>query len=162
VRVATERLYRLRPWLIRGLIPEGHPGSYVLFRGGSPVYTGRSDECLRRRLLAHAYSRRGQFFAFEVHGRAIDAFTRECALYHAFPTGLLENQIHPATPIGERAICPFCEDTVRRTRIARREVQPTAAMHLQQRGLVKPAAKTSSAGASARQRPLAKTDRRTS
>lgn len=50
------RLYRLSPWLIRALIPVGYIGTYKLFRLGEtePIYVGRSDTCLRNRLLRHA------------------------------------------------------------------------------------------------------------
>jgi len=114
--LATPRLYKLRPWLIRALIPEGVPGSYVLYRQGVPVYVGRSDTDLQRRLLAHTASMRGEYFSFSTCTHALNAFSSECALYHAPPPGGIENKVHPAAPPQSGALCPFCPGTIAASR----------------------------------------------
>lgn len=113
------RLHRLRPWLVRALIPEGLTGTYVLFKDGEAEYIGRSDSCLRRRLLVHAYRRRAHYFRYEVHNHAVDSFGMECALFHAPPGARLSNRLHPASPQGSAARCPFCAGAVERARAVR-------------------------------------------
>lgn len=107
----TRRLYRLRPWVVRALIPPGHPGSYVLYRGGrgvvAPTYNGRSDHDLAGRLAMHARVGRGEYFSYDVHPDAVTAFVAECAAYH-LRAASAENVIHPASPRGLDAGCPFC------------------------------------------------------
>jgi len=41
------------PRWIRPLIPHAVVGAYMFFLGEEPVYIGRSDVCLRTRLLGH-------------------------------------------------------------------------------------------------------------
>lgn len=102
-----ERAYALTSWMVRALIPEARIGSYVLIDSGEPVYVGRSDTCLRRRLLQHAHRQRAEYFAYNVHHTRIQAYTMECALYHAL-TPQIRNRIHPDSP--DRAVvrCSFC------------------------------------------------------
>lgn len=107
--VPRRRLYRLVPWLVRAVVPDGLPGNYTLFKGGTATYVGRSDTDLRRRLVGHARAERAEFFDFEPTSRVRAAFLTECASYHAI-TGL-RNVIHPATPSGSDERCPFCRET---------------------------------------------------
>ena len=87
----------LWPSLIRGTVPRGALGAYCIYRGRVPVYVGRSDRCVRARLLAHAASRRGTHFVWEVAPTARAAFVLESLWYHR----LLDrkeatNLVHPA------------------------------------------------------------------
>lgn len=105
------RIYRLRPWLIRALIPPGRPGSYVLYlqrrRSLQPHYNGRSDHDVATRLSAHARANRGDYFSFDVHPDARTAYLAECAGYHLRGEEAI-NRIHPAAPRGTPTRCPFC------------------------------------------------------
>ncbi|MER6279769.1 GIY-YIG nuclease family protein [Streptomyces sp900105245] len=109
------RSFRLAPWVVRALIPEGYMGTYVLYRRGAPHYIGRSDTCLRRRLLEHAALVRGEYFTYDVHLSADQAFTAECSLFHALRPQLT-NVLHPDHPDYSKAICPFCPATLRAVR----------------------------------------------
>lgn len=105
------RLYRLKPWFIRALIPSGLIGTYVLYVNDSlgyrPVYTGRSDTDLRRRLINHPLMGHATHFDYDVFNSPEKAFIVECAKYH-ISTDIYLNQIHPATPANSNIKCPFC------------------------------------------------------
>jgi hypothetical protein len=109
------RSFRLAPWVVRALIPEGYIGTYVLYRYGAPHYIGRSDVCVRRRLLEHCASVRGEYFTYDVHSFADQAFTAECSLFHALRPQLT-NVLHPDRPNYSQAVCPFCPATLRAVR----------------------------------------------
>ncbi|XVV02474.1 hypothetical protein ACQPW3_34725 [Actinosynnema sp. CA-248983] len=112
--------------MVRMLVPTGIAGTYMLFRGGEPVYIGRSDVDLRRRLLAHASSQRGEYFTFQTYESGTTAFQAECALFHAPPSESIENKIHPASPTGSAALCPYCTSTVELARKFRTDIRPKA------------------------------------
>lgn len=105
------RAYRLNGWLVRALLPSRHIGSYTLFKGREPRYTGRSDRDLARRLRSHARAAGTDYFAFDVHPSPERAFVAESASFHV--AGHLDNRIHPATPHGSTIKCPFCMTTRR-------------------------------------------------
>lgn len=115
------RLLRLRPWLVRALIPPQYIGTYVLYTStGVPSYIGRSDTDLRRRLLRHCTNRRGVYFTYDVHNSPLNAYEIECALFHTL-TPDISNRIHPDRPTYQRASCVYCratQRTVRRLRLA--------------------------------------------
>lgn len=123
------RLYRLAPWVIRVLIPSTIVGTYVLYASdGTPIYVGRSDTCLRRRLVTHAVLRRAKYFDYQVRWTPERAYIAECAAFHAF-AGLLTNAIHPASPSGCSVRCPFCRttfDLVRSSRVEARSPEDMA------------------------------------
>lgn len=101
------RLYRLRPWLVRALIPPEQVGSYILYRAAVPVYVGRSDSDLRRRLLQHTGAGTAEYFSYDIHPSPWQAFQAECSLYHA-TIGQLTNRVHPRAPTSVATVCPFC------------------------------------------------------
>lgn len=101
------RLYRLRTWVVRALIPPGRVGSYTLYVSGEPQYNGRSDIDLAGRLTQHARAERGEYFSFDVHGGVDAAYLAECAVFH-LRAALSTNRIHPAVPRGRAVACPFC------------------------------------------------------
>lgn len=105
------RLYRLSPWLIRALIPPCCVGAYQLFQIQQAfvelMYIGRSDTCLRQRLIYHAYQKKAVFFDFDVVLSPEKAFLVESALFHT-ARSQLTNVIHPARPRWSTLQCPFC------------------------------------------------------
>jgi len=103
----SHRIYRLEPWLVRALIPADQVGSYILYRASAPIYVGRSDTDLRRRLLQHAAAGTGEYFRYDVHPSPSHAFWAECSLYHAID-GPLTNHIHPDAPDYLDIECAFC------------------------------------------------------
>ncbi len=103
------RLFKLEPWLVRAVIPQGKIGVYVLYISGKPVYAGRSDEDLRSRLVAHASVKRAEYFGFGLYSDASRAFDIECALFHALEP-CTTNLIHPASPKGSGRICVVCTE----------------------------------------------------
>ena len=112
-----KRLYRLSPWLIRVLIPEICIGTYSLFKHKKAelIYVGRSDTCLRKRLLQHAHARRADYFGYDIQWTTEKAFIAECSAYHA-AISRTENLIHPARPKGTVLQCPFCLSTFNQVR----------------------------------------------
>lgn len=105
------RVYRLQPWLVRALVPPDQVGSYILYQAGNPLYVGRSDTDLCRRLLEHAGSGMGEYFRYDVHPTRSHAFRAECSLYHALD-GPLANRIHPDTPDYLDLDCAFCSTSL--------------------------------------------------
>ncbi|MEX3624178.1 hypothetical protein [Viridibacillus arvi] len=108
------RLYKYSPWLVRLLIPNGFQGTYILYskigQSVEPIYIGRSDTDLQRRLLNHPYLNVAQYFEFFTFDSAEKAFLSETALYHNFENSLL-NKIHPAIPVNSGIKCPFCKES---------------------------------------------------
>ncbi len=72
------------------------------------MYVGRSDTCLRRRLMTH--SRRGRHDAFitRTTDSIREAYQIECREWHMISRGL-SNEIHPRTPRHLPYSCPYCE-----------------------------------------------------
>ncbi|MFI6448825.1 GIY-YIG nuclease family protein [Kitasatospora sp. NPDC050543] len=105
---------------MRTLIPPQRIGTYVLYiADGRPIYIGRSDIDVRRRLLRHCTDRRADYFTYDVHPSAASAYMVECALYHLL-TPDASNRIHPARPEGHPVPCTFClpqQQEARRNRI---------------------------------------------
>lgn len=112
--MTTPRLLRLRPWVVRAIIPDQVVGTYVLFRNGTEHYIGRSDTCLRRRLLTHCATARGEYFTYDVHPTPELAFAMECSLFHTHRHHLT-NVLHPDRPDHQSPKCPFCPDTLTST-----------------------------------------------
>lgn len=104
----TPRLIRLRPWLIRALIPVHHIGTYVLYGDkGQMFYVGRSDTDIQRRLVRHSTDRRGEYFTYDIHHTVTSAFDVECALFHIY-SETLSNRRHPGRPDFHPVTCAFC------------------------------------------------------
>jgi hypothetical protein len=114
----TNRRYRLRPWLIRALIPEGVIGTYVLWSPTAPVYVGRSDTSLRRRLLEHSRSWPDIYFTYGVAISMEAAYSMECSLFHALGEHT-SNIYHPQRVAIDHARCGFCIDSINQIREAR-------------------------------------------
>lgn len=122
----TPRRYALKPWLIRALIPERTLGAYVLWSPSAPVYVGRSDTCLRRRLVEHARSWPDIFFTYDVAFSGQDAYSMECSLFHALGERT-SNIDHPQRCGANDPLCPFCIDSVQLIQANRLSLPPLAA-----------------------------------
>lgn len=116
--MTTGRRYHLTSWLIRCLIPDDVIGTYVIWDHEKPVYTGRSDTSLRRRLIEHARTTEGTHFTFDVIHSSEAAFDLECSSYHALPV-TIRNHIHPDRPDRVTAECSFCRAVLHRVGSAR-------------------------------------------
>lgn len=103
--------FPLEPHWIAALLPPGLPGAYMLLNGSRPIYVGRSDRCLRQRLITHPHQEKVSHAVWQVCSGAEQAFMLEAALFHRFKgrPGLL-NKVHPARPSSRRRSCPFCAD----------------------------------------------------
>ncbi len=106
------RLYVFKPWMVRALIPEQVVGSYMLYtidgKRAVPIYCGRSDHDLRRRLVTHPFLRKAAYFDYFVHPGPEQAFINESTLYHLYK-GKIRNLIHPAAPNHSHIKCPYCQ-----------------------------------------------------
>lgn len=89
----------LTPDSIRESVPAGVPGAYVLYWRNQdkvePIYVGRSDTDLQRRLLRHPH-RWLDAFAFLSCGSAWAAYRAERRAYFWLRPAL--NQLFPAQP----------------------------------------------------------------
>jgi hypothetical protein len=94
---------------IRGLLPPGTLGAYVLLAGSQPLYVGRSDTCLASRLRAHELGDVATHVAWKICLSTGSAFHAESHWYHCLGRHWqLMNRVHPARPWGWRGPCPFC------------------------------------------------------
>ncbi len=103
---------RFGPAVIRDSIPDEIGGVYVLTVGPHPIYVGRSDQQLRRRLLTHGFRHIATHFAWRLTQSNVQAYHLECAWYHAiehFP--YVRNIAHPSKPAGSAFECPVCKVT---------------------------------------------------
>ncbi|WP_307813044.1 GIY-YIG nuclease family protein [Planomonospora parontospora] len=100
-------VFRLTPPAIRAMMPERCIGVYILFRNDTPIYVGRSDHCLRRRLSTHNHLQEATHVAWEFTPTVQQAYVLEAHLFHQHRDHLI-NKIHPALPEGSSISCPFC------------------------------------------------------
>lgn len=112
---AGVRAYLFLPEFIRRLVPDKTPGAYMLgdLEEGKfvPRYVGRSDRNLQQRLANHNYLYHFTYFAFIALDNPQQAFLTESKWWHDCESGgiALENKIHPASPNGSAAPCPYCD-----------------------------------------------------
>jgi hypothetical protein len=119
------RPLRLRPWLVRALIPPRLIGTYVLYTAhGRPIYVGRSDTDVRRRLLRHCTDRHGDYFTYDMHHTTVNAYDVECALFHLLAAEV-SNRIHPDRPDFHPTTCAFCRPLQTRLRLRASNDQST-------------------------------------
>jgi hypothetical protein len=106
--------FRARPRVIQALISVDLIGAYILLRDGHPIYIGRSDTCLRSRLINHGLLTACEHVVWQICASPQLAFHQEAACFHELSgtPGCL-NRIHPARPWGQRSGCPFCLRGVR-------------------------------------------------
>jgi hypothetical protein len=101
--------FRFTPQTIRLHIPGLVIGSYLLLDHGHPVYIGRSDTCLRRRLESHPLLGMASHVAWEAASSPERAFLSEAFWYHELQRyHQVLNLVHPARPAGSDRNCPYC------------------------------------------------------
>lgn len=107
--------FRMTPDVIRSVVQEHRMGAYVL---GDDIdgrfifqYVGRSDHCIRTRLLTHSLLYHCPYFIFLYTSTLKEAFELEAKWWHDCRNGGIHllNVIHPDSPSGERYICPYCQ-----------------------------------------------------
>src|SRR5688500_344045 len=96
---------RLDTAVISESIPASVAGAYVLMVAQVPVYVGRSDYCLRSRLLTHELLGRVTHFCWRITRNAVQAYYHECAWFHGFRHCGLWNNAHPGQPRHTRVTC---------------------------------------------------------
>lgn len=117
--------YMLKPWLIRALIPDSVIGAYILWSPSAPVYVGRSDTSLRRRLLEHAFAWPDIYFTFDIVSSSEDACACEWSLLHALGERTLN--VDPAQRMGAHSpSTPLSKETVETVRSGHQLLHPTA------------------------------------
>ncbi len=87
---------------------EDEPGVYIFFdeKDGEPVYVGRSDTSLFRRMEKRGY----RYYRYKHCDTPEEAWIWECEYYHKHKD-ILENINHPARPAGVGDVpCPICGD----------------------------------------------------
>ena len=103
-----KRAYKLDKANIQNMVPESKPGTYslgeVLDNKFYVLYVGRSDSCLKTRLLQHAQSGEFNFFRFRVSRTKKNAYKKECIAFHVHNGA--KNKIHPAH--NGSCNCPIC------------------------------------------------------
>lgn len=106
--------YVMLPSIIRRTVEADRPGAYLLgeLKGSrfDVRYVGRSDSCLKSRLLTHNHLYECSYFTFRYASSPKDAFLMECKAWHDYQgsRGKLLNKIHPAAPAGQHIECPYC------------------------------------------------------
>ena len=107
---STRMAWALTPRSIRIAVPARSLGSYLLLRGTQPIYVGRSDSCVRARLLAHASVGLATHFLWEPCSSPSMAFLVESIWFHRMEGHTL-NVIHPARPVSQTTLrCPICHE----------------------------------------------------
>lgn len=97
-------------------VPTGTIGAYLLVEhdeeGVRPLYVGRSDTCLRRRLSRHPLHGRATHFVVAPARDPHQAYGIESYWYHRYRSMgcSIANQIHPASPARTGRRCPFCPE----------------------------------------------------
>ncbi|MBV1949672.1 hypothetical protein [Streptomyces sp. BV129] len=97
-------------------VQPGTVGAYLLLgyvQGAiRPLYVGRSDTCLHRRLYHHPLQGIATHFIVTPTRNSDQAYATEAHWYHHLSAGhRLLNRIHPASPAGTARRCPFCRDS---------------------------------------------------
>lgn len=102
---------RFTPDVVGAHLPPGVTGSYLLYHGVTPLYVGRSDTCLRRRLMEHPLRRIASHVAWEPTTSVDRAFLIEAFWFHELEVGPYHlNLIHPARPSTSHRVCPYCHN----------------------------------------------------
>ena len=106
------------PAWMRSMLAPDLAGVYVLIEGDKPIYVGRSDTCLLRRLVAHEHRVRSSHVVWALRPDPVHAYLAECHWYHRLGgREMLINERHPASPRpGVR--CPFCDAPLAEARAA--------------------------------------------
>lgn len=105
--MVTQKLVRAQ---VVTSIPQGAIGTYFLGKANNPLplYVGRSDRGLRRRLLQHVARGKFDWFMANITESTRQAYYLECRGWHSLRDWGIKNLIHPAAPGGLPMGCPFC------------------------------------------------------
>ena len=116
-----EKAWLLVPQLVELVTPKRVPGVYLLgcsddtSKTFTPLYVGRSDVDVQRRLLKHEKFWRTTYFQAHPLKSARAAFYHECFYWHVWiGTPNFLNKIHPDRPANENLLCPFCPTTIKK------------------------------------------------
>ncbi|MDU2106215.1 hypothetical protein [Clostridium sp.] len=99
------------PDVIKEVVLSNRPGVYVLGdneNGFVYRYVGRSDTCIRTRLLTHNYLYKYEYFIFRYVDNPKEAYYYESKWWHDCANMGINNKIHPDAPSGSRLVCPYC------------------------------------------------------
>ena len=103
-----KRAYELNTVNVQNMVSEGKAGTYylgeILENKFYVLYVGRSDGCLRTRLLQHAKTGEFNYFRFRVSRTKKNAYKRECYAFHLHKN--TKNKVHPAH--NGSCSCPIC------------------------------------------------------
>ncbi|NUB11405.1 hypothetical protein GAY28_01015 [Azospirillum brasilense] len=92
------------------LVPGGVIGAYMLLTGDKPLYVGRSDSCLRNRLVTHELLPLASHVVWHACHSPRQAYHLEAFWYDRLKAeGQLLNRVHPAKPGFSNELCPYCE-----------------------------------------------------
>ena len=105
------KVYKLIPEIIREKIDKSKCGVYFLGKfkkeGFYVGYVGRSDTCIRRRLLDHAKSGKYAFFSYKVLQTKESSFRQEALLFYSHFG--LSNKIVPASNNRKKSSLTYCD-----------------------------------------------------
>lgn len=102
------------PEVIRKSVIPNRTGVYLLGNdvdGFEVRYVGRSDNCVKTRLLSHNHIYKYDYFVLLYAGSEVEAFWMECQYWHVFHKSHISNKIHPASPPKKQLECPYCHFT---------------------------------------------------
>jgi hypothetical protein len=128
---------------VRTLAAPGRPGVYLLGtyekrnRMFSINYVGRSDTCVRKRLLRHQKIRTNEYVKLMFCRDSREAYFMEAYVWHMLQYEHWSlNKIHPAAPSTSNLVCPYCafgneiRSLLRRKGITRQERREKALVSL--------------------------------
>lgn len=103
---------KFTPEIVKSVVSQpNRTGVYVLgndLNGFKVGYVGRSDRCLRTRLISHNHLYNYDYFIFKYTRNIKDAYLHECQYWHVSQDNHLANVIHPASPKNSGLKCPYC------------------------------------------------------
>ncbi|GKZ16067.1 hypothetical protein HAL_39480 [Haladaptatus sp. T7] len=104
--------YELTRERVRQAAPQDQPGfyrlGYIINGRFFTSYVGRSDTCLRTRLIRHTQRRWQTHFVSRPTKTLEEAYYQECLFYH-LERKTTGNKVHPARPAHTDLYCPYCE-----------------------------------------------------
>lgn len=100
--------HRIQPRTVGAYLLLGHVQGAI-----RPLYVGRSDTCLHRRLYHHPLQGIATHFIVTPTRNPDQAYATEAHWYHRHLRAghPLLNRIHPACPAGTALRCPFCRES---------------------------------------------------
>tara|TARA_Y100000310_G_C20188820_1_gene581565 strand:+ start:195 stop:563 length:369 start_codon:yes stop_codon:yes gene_type:complete len=110
-----KKYYVLRPEIIRKEVKKNCPGVYTLGKFDKNKfyvkYVGRSETCLRRRLLEHARKSFSKFFNFRQYSDKNSAIRNEVVEFFTYSD--IDNKIKPSSKAGMIPGLKNCESELK-------------------------------------------------